>query len=70
MVIHKNEFKNAEGDHTNSIESVWSQLKNWISSMHGMDHEHLDSYLSEFTFRFSHSLEDVEMSVMIYSTKN
>ena len=27
VVIHKEEFNNKAGDTTNSIESVWSQLK-------------------------------------------
>ena len=53
VVIHKEEFVNAEGDHTNSIESVWSQLKNWISSMHGVHEENLEDYLAEFMFRYN-----------------
>ena len=36
-VVHKTEFLNSLGEHTNSIESVWSQLKNWFRGMHGVD---------------------------------
>ena len=30
VVIHKEEFVNAQGEHTNSVESLWSQLECWI----------------------------------------
>ena len=29
VVIHKDEFVNKEGYHTNSVESIWSQFKTW-----------------------------------------
>ena len=53
VVIHKEEFKNKAGDTTNSIESVWSQLKTWVARMHGLDKHHLEEYISEFTFRYN-----------------
>ena len=53
VVIHKETFVNETGDHTNSIESVWSQLKNWIRSMHGLKYEHKEGYLAEFMFRYN-----------------
>ena len=34
VVIHKVEFVNEDGRHTNSVESICSQLKNWFRSMH------------------------------------
>ena len=34
VVVHEREFKNEDGFHTNSIESLWSQIKIWFSSMH------------------------------------
>ena len=54
VVIHKEEFKNKEGDTTNSIESIWSQLKTWIARMHGIDQNYLEEYISEFTLRYNY----------------
>ena len=54
VVIHKEEFVNAEGKHTNSVESVWSQVKNWIKSMHGVKRELLPRYLLEFQYRYNY----------------
>jgi len=53
VVIHKSEFKNSAGDHTNSIESIWSQLKTWIDSMHGLKADCYDHYISEFLYRYN-----------------
>ena len=53
VVVHKDEFVNSEGEHTNSVESVWSQLKNWIRSMHGMSFSHREGYIAEFQFRYN-----------------
>ena len=53
VVIHKEEFVNSEGEHTNSVESVWSQVKAWISSMHGVKREFLQNYLCEFMYRYN-----------------
>ena len=54
VVIHKNEFVNDQGDHTNSIESIWLQLKSWMSSMHGVDKSSFEEYLSELMFRYNY----------------
>ena len=54
MVIHKDCFVNEEGEHTNSVESVWSQLKNWWSFMHGVRRDHYQSYMSEFMYRYNY----------------
>ena len=53
VVIHEREFKNTDGYHTNSIESIWSQMKSWISSMHGVKKELYSSYFSEFMYRYN-----------------
>ena len=53
VVIHKTEFVNREGHHTNSIESVWSQFKSWIVSMHGLRHGTYDEYIHEFMYRYN-----------------
>ena len=53
VVIHKNEFVNSAGDHTNSIESIWSQFKNWINSMHGVKKGSFVECMNEFMYRFN-----------------
>ena len=35
IVTHKAEFANNDGRHINSIETIWSQFKNGIATMHG-----------------------------------
>ena len=54
VVIHSEEFVNSEGEHTNSVESVWSQAKCWIRSMHGVRRELLPNYLMEFVYRYNY----------------
>ena len=53
IVVHKEEFVNDEGKNTNSVESIWAQMKNWIRSMHGLRREHLNNYICEFMFRYN-----------------
>ena len=53
VVIHKEEFVNKEGYHTNSIESIWSQFKNWINSMHGLRNSTQIEYINEFMYRYN-----------------
>ena len=53
VVVHTREFVNSAGDHTNSIESIWSQFKNWICSMHGVKRSCYEEYMYEFTYRFN-----------------
>ena len=53
IVIHKEEFKNKAGDTTNSIVSVWSQLKILVARIYGLDKHHLEEYISEFSFRYN-----------------
>ena len=52
LVIHEREFKNDDVIHTNSIENIWSQLKTWIYSMHGLNHTCCRSYIAESIFRY------------------
>ena len=35
VFAHKNEIKNAFGEHTNEIEGVWGVLKRWLRKRHG-----------------------------------
>ena len=53
VVIHKEEFVNKQGDHTNSIESLWSQLELWFSGMHGVKACNVDSYIEEFMYCYN-----------------
>ena len=53
VVIHKEEFVNKQGDHTNSIESLWSQLKLWFSGMPGVKSCNVDSCIEEFMYRYN-----------------
>ena len=48
VVIHKEEFVNKQGDHINSIESLWSQLKLCFFGIHGVKACNVDSYIKEF----------------------
>ncbi|MCC8089617.1 MAG: IS1595 family transposase [Rikenellaceae bacterium] len=54
-VIHKeNEYVNADGYHTNSIEGFWSHLKRGIFGIyHLVSPKHLDKYCDEFAFRYN-----------------
>jgi len=55
VVIHEREFINEEGFQTNSVESIWSQLKAWINSMHGLNHLWINSYFKEFMYRYNNA---------------
>ena len=53
VVCHKDEFVNSEGKHTNSVESVWSELKCWFRNMHGVLPQKYPGYFREFEFRYN-----------------
>ena len=55
VVVHKETFVNEYGHHTNSIESIWSQVKCWFSSMQGVWDKHFDHYLCEFLYRYNNA---------------
>lgn len=55
VVIHEKEFVNNDGFHTNSIESIWSQVKAWFISMKGVKSELYPSYLAEFMYRYNYA---------------
>ena len=52
-VNHKEEIVKSEGDHTNSMESIWLQFKVWVNSVHGIENPTLERNLLEFMFRYS-----------------
>jgi hypothetical protein len=46
--------------HTNNVEGFWSQLKRSINgTYHHVSAEHLQEYVNEYAFRYSHR-NDVE----------
>ena len=48
------------GVHTNNLEGFWSQLKRSINgTYHYVSPKYLDSYVSEFVFRYNHRFEAV-----------
>jgi transposase-like protein len=58
--VNHSAYEWARGDmHTNSMEGFWSQVKR---SLHGTHHavskKHLQSYLDEFTWKWSHRYDD------------
>lgn len=54
IVNHSEGFTNAEGDHTNLIENLWSHLKTEMRTRHGIMHSNWEHYLAEFTWRKRH----------------
>ena len=55
VVVHKDEFVNSDGYHTNSIESIWAQFKTWINSMHGVRSNLYGNYTDEFCYRYNNA---------------
>ena len=48
--------------HTNSVEGFWSQLKRSIDgTYHHVTPEHLQGYVNEYAFRYSHRKDDQPM---------
>ena len=52
--INQHEFVNAGGEHTSSVESLWSQVKMWFASMHGVREAHFDHNLCEYMHLYSY----------------
>lgn len=54
--------------HTNTIEGFWSQFKRSVhGTYHSVSRKHLQLYLDEFSFRYSHRKSDVALPVLIFS---
>ena len=47
--------------HTQKIESIWRVAKRKFKSMGGVDRKYLDSYLTEFTWRYSNNNNHMEV---------
>lgn len=62
-VAHSQHVYVTAGDiHTNSIEGFWSQLKRSIDgTYHHVTAEHLQDYVDEYSFRYSHRKDDQSM---------
>ncbi len=65
---NQDEYVNAEGKHTNTIEGVWSILKRSISSTHvWVSDTHLPKYIDEFEFRYNNRRSGAPMFEIILS---
>ena len=54
QVDHNRNFVDAEGTHTNSIESFWAVVKRGIfGQFHSVSKKYLNLYLTEFCYRFN-----------------
>ena len=53
VVIHKREFVNQNGDHTNCIEGFWGNLKIKLKSLRGSQRDMLDGHIDEFLYRYN-----------------
>lgn len=56
-VKHKEEYVSADGTHTNSIENVWTHMKNHFKKMHGFQKENLPLHLDEYIYRWNRKNE-------------
>jgi transposase-like protein len=63
VVAHsKGQYVLAKDIHTNSVEGFWSQLKRSIDgTYHHVRPEHLQEYVNEYAFRYSHRKDDEPM---------
>ena len=62
-VAHSQKVYVASKDiHTNNVEGFWSQLKRSIDgTYHHVTAEHLQEYVDEYSFRYSHRKDDEPM---------
>jgi len=67
--INHSKGQYVDGDvHTNTIEGFWSQFKRSVhGTYHSVSRKHLQLYLDEFSFRYSHRKSDVALPVLIFS---
>jgi len=62
VVFHNKKFVTKDGVHTNTIEGLWGNVRQKISSMHGLKSEaRLAAYLDEFSFR--QNFKDINGSI-------
>lgn len=67
--INHSKGQYVDGDvHTNTIEGFWSQFKRSVhGTYHSVSKKHLQLYLDEFSFRYSHRKSGVALPVLIFS---
>lgn len=67
--INHSKGQYVDGDvHTNTIEGFWSQFKRSVhGTYHSVSKKHLQLYLDEFSFRYSHRKSDVALPVLVFS---
>jgi len=67
--INHSKGQYVDGDvHTNTIEGFWSQFKRSVhGTYHSISRKHLQLYLDEFSFRYSHRKSDVALPVLVFS---
>ena len=63
MVNHSVNFVDPKDKrvHTQKIESIWRVDKQKFNAMNGVDRKYLDSYLTEFTWRFTQNYNRMEI---------
>ena len=61
--VNHSKWEYVQGDvHTNSIENVWSLLKNGIRGVyHSVGHDYLQTYVDEYAFRYNHKDDSTPM---------
>lgn len=67
--INHSKGQYVNGDvHTNTIEGFWSQFKRSVhGTYHSVSRKHLQLYLDEFSFRYSHRKSNLALPVLIFS---
>ena len=67
--INHSKGQYVDGDvHTNTIEGFWSQFKRSVhGTYHSVSRKHLQLYLDEFSFRYSHRKSNLALPVLIFS---
>ena len=50
MVNHSVEYVTVDGDHTNNIENLWSHVRSYWRTRHGVSREQLPSFLAQFSY--------------------
>jgi transposase-like protein len=67
--INHSKGQYVDGDvHTNTIEGFWSQFKRSVhGTYHSVSRKHLQLYLDEFSFRYSHRKSDTALPALVFS---
>lgn len=68
VVDHSQGFTNSEGEHTNGIEGVWSDLKSKMRARNGVRRVEIEDFLVEFQFKkkFLAEKSDEQISYAFY----